>query len=301
MLDAPPIESAPIPEAAVFEGTPIGYRVEEGFLLGKHRDALRCEDALVIAPRIVAVVDGATSKSDRRYDGLPGGLFAAKVLASALTELEDTLDVEHQVDWLRLRLRDEAERASGISYSLLSPSDRPMASMVYFLPRQRLLVSVGDCQALVRGQPLSTGKKIDAMLSWARSQVLRQHLVKGSTVEELLALECDPGRQYILPLLRVASYFQNSDDSEFSYAVMDGTPVPASLIQTMRVPFDAEVVLASDGYPKLFDSLSESEAFLEQALAVDPLCISELMGTKPLTRGQCSFDDRAYLRLSPDT
>ena len=65
----------------------------------------------------------------------------------------------------------------------------------------------------------------------------------------------------------------------------------------MKAP-EAEIVLASDGYPRLMPTLRESEKELECLLAEDPLCIGDNIATKGLKVGQKSFDDRSYIRLT---
>ena len=63
------------------------------------------------------------------------------------------------------------------------------------------------------------------------------------------------------------------------------------------VPEFSEVVLASDGYPKLFGTLEESEHYLQKVLAEDPLCISLNKQTKGLMVGNNSYDDRTFVRF----
>ena len=50
--------------------------------------------------------------------------------------------------------------------------------------------------------------------------------------------------------------------------------------------------------PALLPSLDEAEANLARLLSLDPLCINELAGTKPVAEDAVSFDDRAYVRLA---
>ena len=53
--------------------------------------------------------------------------------------------------------------------------------------------------------------------------------------------------------------------------------------------------MATDGYPRLFDSLESTEKYLQMALEVDPMCIGILQGTKGISEGNVSYDDRTYL------
>jgi len=56
------------------------------------------------------------------------------------------------------------------------------------------------------------------------------------------------------------------------------------------------LILASDGYPKLFSTLHESENYLRFILKEDPLCYKLYKSTKGLKKGAVSFDDRAFIK-----
>jgi hypothetical protein len=58
-----------------------------------------------------------------------------------------------------------------------------------------------------------------------------------------------------------------------------------------------ELILSSDGYPRLFDTLLETEDYLKQCLIEDPLCYKTIISTKGIKEGQSSFDDRCYLKI----
>lgn len=117
------------------------------------------------------------------------------------------------------------------------------------------------------------------------------------SLEELVA--CDPGRMFILPFLKRQAWLQNRkvEDSRYAYAVFDGFPVPIELVKCFSVAEESEIVLASDGYPKLFFTLDETEAYLHRILEKDPMCMYLHPETKGVRPGNCSYDDRAYLRL----
>lgn len=57
------------------------------------------------------------------------------------------------------------------------------------------------------------------------------------------------------------------------------------------------MILASDGYPKLFNSLIESELYLKKIINEDPLCYKLFKSTKGINKGKLSFDDRAYIKF----
>ena len=77
---------------------------------------------------------------------------------------------------------------------------------------------------------------------------------------------------------------------------MDGFEIDMN--QVIVVPIEAdEIILASDGYPNLFDTLKESEFFLKKVINEDPMLIRLFKSTKGVQKGQDSFDDRAYVRV----
>jgi glycerophosphoryl diester phosphodiesterase len=69
-------------------------------------------------------------------------------------------------------------------------------------------------------------------------------------------------------------------------------------IKTIDVSRAREIVLATDGYPFLKPTLAESEAALRELLRKDPMLVTLYQATKGIMQGNCSFDDRAYLRVN---
>ncbi|WP_294142317.1 hypothetical protein [uncultured Sanguibacteroides sp.] len=118
------------------------------------------------------------------------------------------------------------------------------------------------------------------------------------SVEDLLATNI--GCEETLEYLKEQTLFQNHfPDSIYSYGVLDGSPVAPSQVKTLSLANSASpyLVLVTDGYPKLFPTLSESEAYLEYILKNDPLCYHLFKSTKGLKKGNNSFDDRAFVKI----
>ena len=82
---------------------------------------------------------------------------------------------------------------------------------------------------------------------------------------------------------------------EFGYDVINGGDICTDNIVIYHVKPGDRIILASDGYPALFDTLEETEKYLFNLLDKDPLCIHELRGTKRVINGNQSFDDRSYI------
>jgi glycerophosphoryl diester phosphodiesterase len=176
---------------------------------------------------------------------------------------------------------------------------RCTASLTIYSGARKELWFVGDCQALINGVPHQPQKQADRVFSDLRALVIYAELAQGKTEAELL--EHDTSREKILDLLRLQTKLQNTaPENEFAYYVIDGFDwkIDAGL-QIIPVDHPAgEIVLASDGYPKLFPSLGETEAWLEQVLRDDPLCYKLYRSTKGRYGDNRSFDDRSYIRFS---
>ena len=97
-----------------------------------------------------------------------------------------------------------------------------------------------------------------------------------------------------MPVLATSCRYQNA-----TFSVIDGFPIPTDKVRVIDVSNATEIVLATDGYPFLHPTLSESEEALARLLSEDPLCISQFKATKGLMRGNQSFDDRTYIRFCP--
>lgn len=75
----------------------------------------------------------------------------------------------------------------------------------------------------------------------------------------------DTGREFILPLLERQMTFQNNPSAgPYWFPVINGFDVPSEGIRILSLPEGIEtVVLASDGYPYLKDTLLVSEQALQ--------------------------------------
>lgn len=271
--------------------------VVEQFISSKSPRAEDCEDAISIGDDFFAVVDGATSKTKRKWKGETPGRTAALLLADAVQRLPPSATAGEAIKFLTDEIRN-----TYVSHRLRrvvedDPSQRISASIAIFSLARKEVWMVGDCQAIIGEELISQQKLIDQLLSAARSLFLEVEIRRGRQIKELL--EDDTGREFILPLLERQMYLQNKPETgEYWYPVLDGSPVPDSGIRVFRVQHSIHnVVLASDGYPYLRSGLSESEEALQQVISADPLLFREFKSTKGVQPGDNSFDDRAYLKL----
>ena len=97
-----------------------------------------------------------------------------------------------------------------------------------------------------------------------------------------------------MPFLKLHTLFANAD-TPFGYDVLDGGNIHPDHVKFYPVQPGDRVVMATDGYPKLFDSLDETEKYLKEALEKDPTCTGLLCRTKGIEKESHSYDDRAYI------
>lgn len=268
-------------------------RIIEQSCIGKRTDAA-CEDGVRVTADYAAVVDGSTSKTRKPTgrSGITSGQKAMRTVLSALSSLPAEATMERAVSHLT-----EALRRATPDLQSLPAEERPTCSAAIYSRKRREVWLIGDCQCRFGGQTYTHPKQVDTVLTQIRCDVVRHFLKSGYKVEDLL---CDDrGRAFILDVLREQTHFQNDPNTwnPYRYPVLDGTCVDLACVPTWTVAESPFVILASDGYPVLHDSLAETEAELYRLLQEDPLCITANPATKCLVCGNRSFDDRTYLKI----
>lgn len=272
-------------------------KVLEQHTLGKSTTT-PSEDAVVVTPYYAAVIDGATPKTEFRYpDGETPGARAARILTTAVENLPTDIDAYSAIGLLNATLtQTEVEAAN-----------RPTASIVIYSRSRNEIWMVGDCLYAFLTQGTDGGmllhsfdnpKHIDKILSQWRSDILHSLLSRGvCSIEEIASN--DLGRKIIQPFITQQVRYQNlMTEHPLAYGVLDGDSFPSRYIQRCSVGPDVkQIILATDGYPKLFGTFQETEEELTRLLKVDPLCIGPLLGTKGVKAGNISYDDRSYLRI----
>ncbi len=261
-------------------------QIIERFIEGKSKNELLCEDALLITCDFIAVVDGVTGKTDRKFNGLSGGKAAALKACECIAVFPADIDCYTAVEKITDAVKSLYEENESVGAAA--------AGAIIFSKARNEIWNVGDCRCVINGELFSHEKEIDVLLSDVRSLVLESEKRKGKTLQELK--ENDLGREFILPLLKCQHIFANAD-GEFSYGVFNGDKIPKDKIIIYKVKDGDEIVLASDGYPYLESTLEESEKRLNEEIKNNPLCDGDFRSTKGLVEGNKSFDDRTYIRF----
>ena len=258
----------------------------EKYICGKKADSVKNEDALLVTYNFIAVVDGASAKKGILFEGLTGGKRASEKVCEAIALFEEDITAREAVDRITQKVSE--------LYEENEPEGDAAACAIIFSKSRNEIWSIGDCQCLINGELFSHEIEIDRINADVRALVLQIAKQEGKTEKELL--ENDVGRKFILPILEKQHIFANKT-GKFSYGVFNGAFVPDEHIIIHKVKSGDEIVLASDGYPHLRETLAESEKILKEETEKNPLCDGAYRSTKGMSEDVVSFDDRTYIRF----
>ena len=271
-------------------------QVEECFLKGKKNPQTN-EDGMIVTPYFAAVIDGATAKSTFTYEGKKTGRLAMELALEAIRNFPKDIDAADAIRRITERIYDFYVQHNLLDELKAEPGKRFTANGVIYSYARNEVWQVGDCQCIIDNLYSSNEKEIDAIMADVRAVVNEVALLGGATMKDLESH--DPGREFIYPFLQKQALLQNCpiQGQQFSFSVFDGFPIQMEQVKVFPVGDAKEVVLASDGYPHLYSTLYASECYLADILEKDPLCIRLYKSTKGIQEGNCSFDDRAYLKI----
>lgn len=275
----------------------------EQHILGKHGAEL-CEDAIIVTDAFIAVIDGSTSKSKlpKPECGLSQGQIAAKCVCEYIQNCQHDVDIYSFCEGVTKSVYKQYcihHRKMEMQHFVDHPEDRFTCSAIIYSALRKEIWMIGDCHCMLikskaeRPCYYDNPKPIEAVLASQRAERIKQILAEGRTTLSLRLN--DEGREYIIPALRDSTKRQNKD-----YAVIDGFTIAMEKIKVISTTDAKEIILASDGYPKLFPTLSETEKFLRNILDNDPLLIGEFQATKCWKPESNSFDDRSYIRFTQE-
>lgn len=259
-----------------------------------------CEDGLVVTADFIAVIDGSTSKTPHHLSpDMKNGRYAMVLISEYIQhELKPESTVENFCEGVTSYIYNKVYHQQGIEEQMQAhPEERLTASAILYSKAKNEVWMVGDCQAIIDGKLYENNKPFEDIVARRRVELIR----RGFTPQE--------ARKTIEPLLIQAML----EGQNKTYTVIDGFPIyqkgvkvvslnaPQKNVETdvadsLPLP-TKEIVLASDGYPFLKPTLTESEEALAHLLAYDPQCTHEFIATKGIVVGNKSFDDRTYIRF----
>lgn len=263
-------------------------KIIEQYSIGK-REGTPCEDGWIVTDNFAAVIDGSTAKIKLTSGQESPGHLAMRLVCDAIQKLSADATKEEAATILTNAI------ATDQTYTTLNY--RPTCSAVIYSNYRKEIWFIGDCQARWLGKTYKFEKLVDKVLIDIRCQAIRYYLKHSYTEEDIR--KNDKGRAFIYDAMCDQLHFQNDPNRKnpYSYPVIDGQPIDPNSIRSFSVAGVHELILTSDGYPDVFDTLKDTEAYLADVLIKDPLCINENPASKCLVKGNRSFDDRTYLKL----
>lgn len=268
-------------------------KVLETFIKGKVSDEL-CEDTFYMSENFIAVIDGVTSKSDFTYKGKTTGKLASEIIKDVLEKANKEVCINEIIKEIN---KEFTKFYQTVEFPYSKTEKGLQAVCAIYSEFYHEIWMIGDCQVAVDEKVYLNPKKSDTILAELRSLILKT--IKKSEVNEEGQIEATKlARKVIEPWILKATIFANNPDSEFGYAVVNGSDIPESLIKIIKLGSDAhEVILTSDGYPQIKANLKLTEEYLNKILKEDKDCDTLFLSTKGVVEGNQSFDDRTYIRF----
>lgn len=250
------------------------------------------EDGIAITDDFIAVIDGSTGKTPNRVcpDASNGRYCMMLIRDYIYNNVYADITLRGFCEGITAYIRKQYGK-SRLPYYESHPEERLTASAIVYSRHHKEIWMIGDCQCIANGTIHENSKPYEAVLARRRAAILRSLLREGRSIDELRA--DDTGRKAIIPEM-----IETMKNQNITYSVIDGFPIPMSKVKVIALaPHTQTIVLASDGYPFLMPTLSESEAALANQSDADPLNIYTFLATKAFVKGNNSFDDRTYIRF----
>lgn len=290
-------------------------KIIESSIIGK-KSPEACEDGMVVTDDFIAVIDGSTSKTPKHLNpDMKNGRYAMMLISEYIREeLKADASVDEFCQGVTAYIYNKVYEKLGVEERLKEhPEERLTASAILYSRIRNEVWMVGDCQAIIAGKLYENGKPYEEKIAQKRVELIVQGLSPAEArkqIEPLLikAMLSGQNQTYTVidgfPIYREGVKVVSVSDScsvQDSVPASDSVPCSdfASASDTIPSSF-SEIVLASDGYPFLKPTLAASEAALAEQIANDPQNIHSFIATKGIVEGNKSFDDRTYIRFSPE-
>lgn len=290
-------------------------KIIESSIIGK-KSPEACEDGMVVTDDFIAVIDGSTSKTPKHLNpDMKNGRYAMMLISEYIREeLKADASVDDFCQGVTAYIYNKVYEKLGVEERLKKhPEERLTASAILYSRTRNEVWMVGDCQAIIAGKLYENGKPYEQEIARKRVELIEQGLSPAEArkqIEPLLikAMLSGQNQTYTVidgfPIYREGVKVVSVSDSssvQDPVPASDSVPCSDSASASDTIPSSSsEIVLASDGYPFLKPTLAASEAALAEQIANDPQNIHSFIATKGIVEGNKSFDDRTYIRFSPE-
>ncbi|WP_395173251.1 hypothetical protein [Roseibium alexandrii] len=242
------------------------------------------EDRLVQTPNHFGVLDGSRGPDALAKDAIQEILDSA---CAYIGQMPGAISLD--------QLIADLDKLVAVRKQAIGVSDfRSTGGFVFCLysAHHREIWRVGDCKFRNNGFEKNTMFEAEAICAVARAMILKSKLNTGETPQSIMTAPDYP--HLIDDLLVHEATFLNRANEPFGVGAIIGSGVPDDYIE--RIPArPGHLVITSDGYPVVCDTLAETEEQLNNHLSEDPLCMDQNRQCKGLAPGLQSFDDRTFI------
>ncbi len=288
-------------------------KIIEQFIEGKSANPLTCEDTVVVTGNHIAVIDGATDISGKRYlvdlsfEGggeavsTTSGKYASVTLAETIRGFDADVTPERMIELMSASLKD----------TFNPDGSSPKAVAVIYSKFWNQILAVGDSSFgifLKDGTALPLNRPVKSTLEKivVESRALYAELIKFGAEVDLKTpesygnisevLKKDFAGAYVMSVVSGEHVLANNPYSELGFPVINGGNIPLEMTEIIDIPAEADyVVLHSDGYPETYATLAEAENRIEDIRVNDPQCVNIYKASRGVVEGNVSFDDRSYI------
>ncbi len=161
----------------------------EGKVGNSSKAHAKTEDGLFYNESYLAVFDGATDKSGKKYDGRKGGRVARDIIYCVLETLPAGLSPPKVIAQISTEYQSFYKENSDLDFKK-NPLFRPTVTLNWYDLTTNTLVSVGDSKARIDGKNYDkTDKLVDVLNNKLRSFTIQQ---LGLTDEQIKKNDLEP-------------------------------------------------------------------------------------------------------------
>lgn len=280
--------------------SPLTVRIQEGLSLGK-REHIN-NDRLVDFKRYIAVIDGVSSRNV--VEGTT--TLSDKIVEIFINNLKTGMDFNLVLEQTTKQTRQYKEDNNFINCK----KDGFVCGVID--KREGKVYILGDITMKLNDFTYDKNPQIDELKSLYRSYLIHRYIKLGYTLDEIEVF--DKNKQLETHLLGIEKIgIENGDNNavnnlvsqdmfigsecDFGYMVVNGGEHQLEY-EVYDINKGDTIILASDGYPKIYNTLKETEDYLNKVLKEDRLCFKTNKQVTGCYKNQNSYDDRTYVKVN---
>lgn len=210
----------------------------------------------------IGIIDATGPKSHHRLTQHLTSEVLQEILFDTIASSNDIDKPEDLLKKINLRIIHYYNQHDIFSEILLHPELRMTANLILVNRKLQQLWIFGQGQFIAEDELFQIKYPVTQMVLSLRQQIYQNY--KSESAEDNRKIEAD-----MSPFLISISQFQNKPESysNLSFGVIDGFDMPGEFIHIIGLKQINELVLATKGYPKIWNTLAETEEQLISSLA----------------------------------